>query len=184
MQGLVGVPRIVQHLRPSMIVCRHSKGILLGKLHHHQGLRLIFLVIGMRTVVEVRIVSVEVGIIGIVATGAIDGVVASVIGAVGVGAGRDENVELVEQCEDSWVVAGAKLIDEAKHEHHACQLVAMDSGSVEELGLAVRLPVVEATKHKLATACQCPQLEICASLGIVGSILLPCMEGGMSSVGW
>ena len=77
----------------------------------------------MRTIVEVGIVAVEVGIVGIVATGAIDGVVASVISAVGIGAGRNENVELVEQCEDSRVVAGAKLIDEAEHEHHACQLV-------------------------------------------------------------
>ena len=180
-----------------MIVCRHGKGVLLGKLHHHYGFRLILLAIGMRTVVEVGIVAVEVGIVGIVATGAIDGVVAPVIGAVGVGAGagRDENVELVEQIQDPRIIAGAKFVNEAEHEHHACQLVAMDGGSVKKLGLAIRFSVVEAAKHELASARQCVQIEVCAPfrkilgislhhvlVGLIGRIGIPIVSFAVRAV--
>ena len=53
-------------------------------------------IIGVGTFVEVGIVAVKVEVIGIVAAGTLDTLVATVIGAVGVGVRADEDVQIVD----------------------------------------------------------------------------------------
>ena len=48
----------------------------------------------------------------------------------------------------------------------------MDGGSVEELGLAIGIAVVEAAKHELASARQCAQIEVCAPFRIILGVML------------
>ena len=93
----MGVPRVVQHLRTRMEVGGHRKFMVTCKVHQPLGFILIApFVVGMRTFVEVGIVAVEVEVVGIVAAGARYALVATVIGAVGVGVWADENVQVVD----------------------------------------------------------------------------------------
>ena len=102
MDGLVGVPRIVDHFSTTMVVGTHGKQVLLGQIHH--PLRFVLVVrspIGMRAVVKVGEVTVEVNVVTVVATCAVDGVVAAIVCAVRVGAGENEDVEIVQQIDDT-----------------------------------------------------------------------------------
>ena len=121
MHGLVGVPRIVDHFGTAVVVGTHGEQILLGKIHHPLGFILI-----------VR------------CSGTGDGVVASVVGAVGVGAGEDEDVEAVDEVDDARVGAGTQLFDEAEHQYHARHLIAVHGRGVKEPRLAIGLSVIDA----------------------------------------
>ena len=55
----------------------------------------------MGTIIKVGEVAVEVDAIAVVSSGTVDGVVAAVVGAVRVGAGENENVEVVQQVDDA-----------------------------------------------------------------------------------
>ena len=102
MDGLVGVPRIIDHFGAPVVVGTHGKQVLLGQIHH--PLRFVLVVrspIGMRAVVKVGEMTVEVDIVTVVATCTVDGVVAAIVCAVRVGAGEDEDVEIVQQIDNA-----------------------------------------------------------------------------------
>ncbi len=169
MRGLVSVPRIVHHLCPTVVVGAHGEEVFLRQVHHPLAFILIVgSAIGMGAVVEVGEVTVEVDVVAVVTFGVIHRVVASVIGAIGVGAGEDEEIDIVEDVLDAGISACAELIDEAQHEDHARHLVAVHGGGVEELGLAIRMAVVQAHAKNPAVVRggQCTQIKE----GAVGSI--------------
>ena len=155
MEGLIGVPRIVHHLGAAMVVGTHREQMFLRQVHHPLALVLIIgSTIGVWAVVEVGEVTVQVDMVAILTRGAINGVVAPMVGAVGVGAREDEKVDIVQDVEDTGVVAGAELVDETQHQDHARHLVAVHGGGIEEMGLAVGLAVVEARAHQLTATGQ------------------------------
>ena len=145
MHGLVGVPRIVDHFGTAVVVGTHGEQILLGKIHHPLGFILIVRCsVGMRPVVEVGEVTVEVDVVAVGASGTGDGVVAAVVGAIRVGAGEDEDVEAVDEIDDARVGAGTQLFDEAEHQYHARHLIAVHGRGVKEPRLAIGLSVIDA----------------------------------------
>ena len=114
MEGLVSVPGIVHHLGAAMVVGTHREEVFLCNVHHPLALVLVIgLSVGVRAVIKVGEVAVEVDVVGIVARGTINAVVAAMIGAVGVGAREDEEVDIVQNVGDALLVAGAELVDEA-----------------------------------------------------------------------
>ena len=91
------VPRVVHHFGARVEIGGHSELVVLSKIHKPLGFILIAPVaIRVRTSHEVRIMAVEFHIIGVVATRTINGTVAAVVGAVGVGVGADEDVQVVD----------------------------------------------------------------------------------------
>ncbi len=105
----------------------------------------------MGAVDEVRKVAVNINIIGVVTACTVHRIVTSIIGAVGVGIGKDEDVEIVHQVDDAVISAGTQLVDQTEHENHACYLIAMHGGGVEELRFAVGVAVVDAHAQQFAT---------------------------------
>ena len=97
-----------------MVVGTHREQMLLGQVHHPLALVLIIgSTIGMWAVVEVGEVTVQVDMVAVFTRGTINGVVAAMVSAVRVGAREDEEVDIVQDVEDTGVVAGAELVDEA-----------------------------------------------------------------------
>ncbi len=91
------IPGIVANLRAAMEVGPHQKLVLFSQRHERQGLLLPFVAVGVRAVLGVGVVPVEVDPVGIVADGAVHGAVAAEVGAIGVGQGIDPDVEVVHQ---------------------------------------------------------------------------------------
>ncbi len=128
--------------------------------------------IGVGTIVKVGKVAIEVDVVGIVSSGAINAVVAPMIGAVGVGAGEDEEVHTVQDIGDAFLVAGAELVDETQHEDHAGHFVAVHRRGIEEFGLAVGFAATKAGAHHLAATGKCAELKVGATVRVVGGELL------------
>ena len=84
MQGVGVVPGIIDDLGSAMEVGCHGEALLLCKCHHPLRLRCVRILVGMRTFVRVWIVAIHVHPLGIVARGAIDGIIAAIVGAVGI----------------------------------------------------------------------------------------------------
>ena len=87
MERLVGIPGIVHHLRAGVEVGRHGKGGFPRQIHHPKGFVLIIIAVGVRTVVKIGIVAVQVHVVGVAAARPSNRMVAAIIGAIGVGAG-------------------------------------------------------------------------------------------------
>ena len=144
MKGLVGVPRIVHHLGATVVVGAHGEQVLLRQIHHPLGFILIVGgAIGMNSIVEVGEVTVEVHVVAVVTFCSCYRVVATIISAIRVGAGENEQIDILEDVLDAVVGAGAELIDESKHEDHAGHFITVHGGSVKELRLAVGIAFVE-----------------------------------------
>ena len=126
MNRLIGVPWIVHHFSATMIVGTHGKQIFLCQIHHPLGFVLIVgSTIGVGSIIEVREVTVEVNVVAIIAFGTSDGVIATVISTIRVGARENKQIDIVEDVLDATVGAGAELIDESKHKNHARHLITV-----------------------------------------------------------
>ena len=75
-----------------MIVCRHHERNVLSKLHEPLGFKLIIFVVGVWTAIWIRIVAVHVNTVGILTSGTVHIVVATMVCAVGIG--ERANVEV------------------------------------------------------------------------------------------
>ena len=115
----------------------------------------------MGAVIEIGEVTVKVNAVAIIASGTCYGIVASIIGTVGIGAREDENVEVVQQIDNARIGAGAEFINEAEHEYHARHFVTMHGRGVEESRLAFRTSIVQANAQDSAVVAggKCPQVN-------------------------
>ena len=155
MKGLVSVPRIVHNLSTAMVVGTHREQMLLCQVHHPLAFVLIIgSSIGMGAVVEVGEVTVQVDMVAVFTRGTINGVVAAMVGTVRVGAREDEEVDVVQDVENTRVVAGAEFVDETQHQDHARHFVTVHGGGIEEMGFAIGLAVVEACAHQFTSTGQ------------------------------
>src|SRR6056297_205848 len=91
MSPLPGIPGVVGHFRTPVKIGRKGDVLLLCKIHHSPGLRLPVLVIGMRAILRIREIAVQIYPMGIMADSSGKGLVASRVGAIGIGVGIDED---------------------------------------------------------------------------------------------
>ena len=99
---------------------------------------------------KMDVVTVEVDVIAIGTSRTRHRAVATIIGTIRVIAGENINVHVIQEVDDAAFGAGAQLVDQAKHEDHACHLVAVHRRAVEELRLAVRIAFVNAHAIEVA----------------------------------
>ena len=169
MKGVGVVPRIVHDFFAAMIVGTHHKIIVLCKLHKPHRLCLPLFAIRVLAAVWIRIVTVHIDTVGVVTGSTIYGVVAAMIGAVGVGVGSDVKIDVVKDV-GALRKGGVlqEVVDEAEHQHPTGSLVAVDGGSVKELRLAGAIAVVDVGDQDLAVAGQGAKLYDLAFVGMVG----------------
>ena len=98
----------------------------------------------MSTLIIVLVVAVQVNTVAVITLGTIDSIVALFVSTIGVGQRHDVNVKVVHQVDDAAVGAGAEFVNEAQHENHTRNLIAMHCRSIEELRLAFGVPIVNA----------------------------------------
>ena len=172
MEGIGVVPRIVHHFGTTVVVGSHHKGDFSGKVHEPLGFSLVFVAIRVGTAMRIGIVTVHVDAVGVLSSGTVDGVVATMIGAVGIGIGANVKIDIIHHVLHLRLVGILQqIIDEAEHHDPTCGLVTMDSAGVEELRLAVGRAIVEVGNQNLATAVQCAEGDDFALVGVVGGEL-------------
>ena len=127
------VPGVVHHLAAAVEVGAETEIVVVDIVYHS----LVFNLEGVErwSAEGVGVVAVEVDGVGVIAPGASHGVVAAVVGAVGVGEGVDVDVDVVEEVSDvgRGAVAAEERVAEAEHEVEAGHFVAVHGGGVEEL---------------------------------------------------
>jgi len=110
--------------------------MIFRKIHECQRFSLPWIAVGMRTVLGVGVIAVQIHIIGIVADGSGNRIVPSVVGAVRISQGVDVYRDIVNQQSQQAIraISSQQMMDKPEHQYISSQFIAMHRGSIQEFG--------------------------------------------------
>ncbi len=130
-----------------MVVGTHSEGVILSELHEKLCFGSVCIPIRMRTIFKIRIIPVQVNAIDIIPSCTSDGIVTTIIGAIRIGIGTNEDIKIIHDGLHQGICCICQqVINKAKHQYIAGAFVSMHGGTVEEFRFPVGLTIVK-TSH-------------------------------------